>query len=259
MRDVVHHGASKGPQMLTSLLRLSLTVALLDACDPAETGNDVGVDQGNSASFAILAKSAISTVPQSAITGDIGLSPAAASFITGFDLVEDATAVFSTSTQVTGDVFAADDADPTPANLTTAIGDMELAFTDAAGRPASVTELGAGDISGLTLEPAVYKWGTGLLIATDVTLSGSATDIWIFQVAQDLTVASGVNVVLEGGARPENIYWQVSGQVDLDTTAHMEGVVLCQTAITLRTGASINGRLHAQSAVTLDGATVVEP
>jgi hypothetical protein len=122
-----------------------------------------------------------------------------------------------------------------------------------------VTELGAGDIGGPTLAPGVYKWGTGLLIPTDVLLSGSATDVWIFQIAQDLVVSSGTRVDLIGGAAPENVFWQVSGLVDLGTTSHLEGTVLTQTAITLRTGASVDGRLLAQTAVALDGATVTVP
>jgi hypothetical protein len=122
-----------------------------------------------------------------------------------------------------------------------------------------VTELGAGNISGMTLNPGVYAWGTSLGISTDVWLDGSETDVWIFQVAGDLTLASGVQVVLTGGALPENIFWQVDGLVDFGTTAHGEGIVLTQTSITLRTGASIDGRLLAQTSVDLDASIVVEP
>lgn len=217
------------------------------------------VNLGTAGSFAVLAKTAISTVPASAITGDVGVSPAAASFITGFSLVADATNVFSTSPQVTGQLFAANYTPPTPSNLTTAVADLELAFTDAAGRPASVTELGAGDISGRTLSPGVYGWGTGLLITSDVTLDGSATDVWILQIAQNLTIGNAVRVSLTGGALPKNVFWQVAGQISLGTTAHAEGVMLSQTSITLGTGASVNGRLLAQTAIALDAATVVQP
>lgn len=214
---------------------------------------------GTAGDFAILAKAGISTVPTSAVTGDIGVSPAAATFITGFSLTADASNQYSTSPQVTGKVYAADYAPPTPSNMTTAVGDMELAFTDAAGRAADVTELGAGNIGGMTLAPGVYKWGTGLLIPTDVTLAGGPTDVWIFEIAQDLTISSGANVVLSGGALPKNIFWQVAGLVDVGTTAHVEGVILTQTSITLRTGATINGRLLSQTQVDIDGSTVVAP
>ena len=217
------------------------------------------VELGTAGDFVILAKSAISTVPTSAVTGDLGVSPAAASFITGFSLTADSTNVFSTSPQVTGKVYAANYAVPTPSNLTTSVSDMLLAFTDAAGRAPDVTELGAGAIGGMTIAPGVYKWASGLLIPTDVTLSGGATDIWIFQIAGNLTVSSGAQVLLSGGALPKNIFWQVAGLVDLGTTAHAEGVILSQTSITLHTGASINGRLLAQTAVHIDGSTVVKP
>jgi hypothetical protein len=217
------------------------------------------VSLGTAGTYVILAKTGISTVPTSAITGNLGVSPAAASYITGFSLIADSTNVFSTSPQVTGKVYAADYAVPTPSNLTTAVSDMGTAFTDAAGRAPGVTELGAGNIGGMTLAPGVYKWGTGLLIPTDVTLNGSATDVWIFQIAQNLTMSSATRILLTGGALPKNVFWQVSGLVDLGTTAHCEGIVLTQTAATLRTGASINGRLLAQTAVSLDGSTVVEP
>jgi hypothetical protein len=217
------------------------------------------VNLGTAGNFAILAKSGISTVPTSAVTGNLGVSPEAATYITVFSLTADPTNVFATSPQVIGKIYAADYAVPSPSNLTTAVGDMQLAFTDAAGRAPGVTELGAGNIGGMTLAPGVYRWGTGLLIPTDVTLDGQATDVWIFQVAQDLTMSSGAKILMAGGALPRNVFWQVAGLVDLGTTAHCEGIVLTQTSATLRTGASINGRLLAQTAVQIDASTVVEP
>lgn len=217
------------------------------------------VDLGTAGNYVILAKSAISTVPTSAITGDLGLSPAAATFITEFSLTADSTNVFSTSTQVTGKVYAANYEPPTPANLTTAVADMELAFTDAAGRAPDVTELGAGSIGGMTIPAGVYKWASGLLIPSDITLDGNATDVWIFQISGIFTMSNATNVFLTGGALPQNVFWQVAGLVDLGTTAHCEGVILSQTAITLRTGASVNGRLLAQTAVSLQSNIVVEP
>jgi hypothetical protein len=111
----------------------------------------------------------------------------------------------------------------------------------------------------MTLGPATYSWGTGLLIPTSVTLTGSATDVWIFQIAQNLTLESGVTIILAGGAMPKNIFWQVSGLAELGTTAHVEGTILSQTSIALRTGASINGRLLAQTAITIDQGAVVAP
>jgi hypothetical protein len=228
--------------------------AVVDARAPG-----IPVNLGTAGTYAILAKTGISTVPASVITGDLGVSPAAATYITGFSLIQDATNAFATSPQITGKVYAADYAAPTPSNLTAAVGDMQLAFADAAGRAAGVTELGAGNIGGMTLSAGVYKWGTGVMIPSDVTLTGNATDVWIFQIAQDLTMSTATKIVLTGGAVPKNVFWQVAGLVDLGTMAHCEGVVLVQTAATLRTGASINGRLLAQTAVNIDSSTVVAP
>lgn len=233
-----------------------------DAGRPPDGGPDapgVPVTLGSAGNYVLLAKAGISTVPPSAVTGNVGLSPAAASFLTGFSLTADPTNVFSRSPQVTGMVYAANYAVPTPSNLTTAVSDMMLAFTAAAGRAPDVTELGAGNIGGRTLPSGVYKWGTGLLIPTDVTLTGTATDVWIFQIAQDLTMSSGATIHLAGGALAKNVFWQVAGFAVLGTTAHCEGVVLSQTSITLRTGASVNGRLLAQTAINLDGNAVVQP
>lgn len=210
--------------------------------------------------FVILAQSKISNVPTSTITGDLGLSPASFTFITGFPLTPpDASAQFSTSPQVTGKIFAADYQVPTPANLGIAIGDKDAAYTDANSRAPDYTELGTGNIGGMTLPPATYKWSTGVLIPTDITLNGGPNDVWIFQIAQGITQASAAKVILTGGALPKNVFWAAFGVVALDTTAHMEGVILSQTSITLNTGASVNGRLLAATAVTLDGNTVIQP
>jgi hypothetical protein len=218
------------------------------------------VNLGTAGNFVILAKSGISTVPTSAVTGDIGVSPIDQTAITGFSLILDSTGTFSTSSQVIGKAYAADYTSPTPSNLTTAVSDMEAAYTDAAGRTLpDFTELGAGEIGGLTLVPGLYKWGTDVLITTDVTLNGGPNDVWIFQISGGITQASATRVILTGGALPKNIFWQSFGVVALNTTAHMEGVILAQTAITLNTGATINGRLLAQTAVTLDGNAVTQP
>ena len=171
------------------------------------------VDLGSAGNFVILAKAGISTTGTTSIVGNIGVSPVAATYITGFGLTMDSSTQFSTSSLVTGKVYAADYASPTPTVMTTAISNMQTAYTDAAGRtlPDS-TELGAGNIGGMTLAPGLYKWSSGLLIPTDVTLSGSSNSIWIFQIAQNLDVSDGVHVLLSGGAQANNIFWQVAGQ-----------------------------------------------
>jgi len=232
--------------------------------DQALLGNPVNL--GTAGSYAILSQAGITNVPPSAVTGDMGVSPISSTAITGFALTLDASNAFSTSPQVTGKVYAADYASPTPSRLTTAIGDMQHAFTEAAGRRPDVTELGAGNLGGLTLLPGVYKWGTSVLIPTSVTLKGLATDVWIFEIAQDLTVSNSASVILRSalplgllGPQAKNVFWQVSGSVTLGSSAHLEGVVLAKTAIALGSTASVNGRLLSQTAVTLINNTVVRP
>jgi hypothetical protein len=139
---------------------------------------------------------------------------------------------------------------------------MGAAYTAAAARTASsaaTTNEGAGTLTSLTLTPGVYEWGTAINIPTDLTLSGSATDVWIFKVAGSLTMAAAKNVVLIGGALPKNIFWQVASTVTIGANSHFEGVVLGQTAINFGNAASINGRLLAQTAVNLDTTTVTRP
>ena len=188
------------------------------------------------------------------------MSPIAATALTGFGLIMDSSNQFSTSSLVTGRIYASNYAVPTPANMTTAISDMQTAYTNAAGRTLPVaTELGAGNISGMTLAPGLYKWSTGLNIPTNVTLSGGPNDVWIFQIAGNLTVGNGAHVNLSGGAQASNIFWQVAGQATLGTTSVVNGNILSQTLIALQTGATLNGRALAQTAVTLDAATVNKP
>jgi hypothetical protein len=225
---------------------------------------------GTTANYAVLAETLISTTGTAgtAITGAVGISPAAATYIQGFSLILDSTGCFSTSSPaslVTGKLYAADyntNGCTTPAVLTTAVNDMMTAYTDAAGRTLpDHTELGAGDISGMTLAPGLYKWGTSVVVNSNVTLNGASNDVWIFQIAGDLTMASATKILLTGGALPKNIFWQVGGGVGvaLGTTSHVEGVILAAKAITLSTGASGNGRLLAQTAVTLDSNAVTQP
>jgi len=180
---------------------------------------------GTAGNYVILAETKISNVPTSAITGDIAISPAAESYLTGF-----------------------------------VITDLGTAYTDAAGRPTpDFLELNTGAIGGLTLHPGLYKWTGDVGISSDLTLTGNVNGVWIFQISGNLAESNGTKVFLSGGALPKNIFWQVAGAVTLGTTSHFEGIILSQTAIILQTGASVNGRLLAQSAVVLDGNAVTKP
>lgn len=216
------------------------------------------VDLGTAGDYVVLAKTAVNNTPTSAFTGDLGLSPAAETYYTGFS--QTASTGYSTSDQVTGKLFASDMADPTPSNLTTAVSDMSTAYNDAAGRATpDFVGLYTGNIGGKTLSPGLYKWDNTVLISEDMTISGGADDVWIFQIAEDLTMSSAANITLTDGAQAKNIIWQVAGEATIGTTAHFEGVILSMTGITLNTEATLNGRILAQSAAIFDGNTVVEP
>jgi Ice-binding-like len=212
------------------------------------------VNLGQAGSFTILAKAGITDVYKSAVTGDVGVSP-----ITG-------AALLLTCGEVAGKVYTVDAAGPLPCAipdptiLTLAVGDMESAYKDAAGRKSpDFISLGAGEIGGLTLAPGLYKWSTGVKISKDVTLSGGPSAVWIFQVAGKLEQASATRVTLVGGALAKNVFWQVAGAVTIGTTAHFEGVILAKTLIAVNTEASVNGRLLAQTAVTLQMNAVTQP
>ena len=218
------------------------------------------VDLGLAGNFAILSKAGISTTGATAIVGNIGVSPIASTAITGFGLIRDSSGRFSTSSLVTGKVYAANYAAPTPSMLTTAVGDMQIAYADAAGRknPRAI-ELGGGNIGGKVLLPGLYKWSSNVIIPANVTLSGSENAVWIFQIAGNLNIWSGKKVILSGGALPKNIFWQVAGKTTLGTTAVFKGNILGKTAIVLKTGARLNGRALAQTAVTLDANAIRRP
>lgn len=212
------------------------------------------VDLGVSGNFVILSKTGVTDVFKSSVTGDIGTSP-----ITG-------AALLISCAEVSGTIYTVDAAGPLPCRvtsatmLTTAIRNMQTAYTDAAGRSnPNFMNLGAGNIGGKTLTPGLYKFTSSVVIPTDVTISGGPNDVWIFQVAGTLKMSSAMNIILAGGAQAKNIFWQVSGAVTIGTTSHFEGIILGQTGINLQTGASINGRMLAQTAVTLQKNIVVKP
>ncbi|MEQ8237921.1 MAG: ice-binding family protein [Cyclobacteriaceae bacterium] len=215
------------------------------------------VDLGVSGNYVILAKTAINNSATSAITGHLGLSPAATSYITGLSLVD--FTGYATSAQVTGNIYAADMAVPTPVTLTTAVSNMITAYNDAAGRPSpDFLELGTGNIGGKTLSAGLYKWTNTVTIPADLTLTGGADDIWIFQIAGDLTQSAAVKITLNGGAQAKNIFWQVAGEATFGTTSHFEGIILSMTAITFQTNASMNGRALSQTAVILDSNIITQ-
>ncbi|TFK32144.1 antifreeze protein [Crucibulum laeve] len=242
--------------MLCSYFLQLVAVGLMTINSCAAKG-PLPVFLGQAGSYVIFAKSGVSTVPSSKITGDIALSPAASTFLTGFSLTKSAVGTSASSVQVVGSLFAADFKSPTPSLLTTGANSMITAFNDAAGRsnPTSIN-LASGAIGGRTFAPGLYKWTSGVSILSSITLTGTAVDTWIFQISGTLITASGVKVTLAGGALPKNIVWVVNGAVTLGSTSQFNGVILAATSVTLQTGATLNGRILAQTGVALQKAVV---
>ena len=236
----------------------SFTTSAVAAKGPA------AVDLRTAVNFVILTKTGTTNVPTSAITGNMGASPITAAAMDNVFCHEITGIIYGSNAAYTGsgDVSCFKGAAPDNTLVANAVLDMGTAYNDAAGRTLpDFTELHAGDISGRTLTPGLYKWSTGVLISTDVTLTGAANDVWIFQISGDITQAPASRVILEGGAQAKNIFWQVEGGtgVTIGTTAHFEGVVLAEKVIIVNTGASVIGRLLAHTAVTLDQNTVTQP
>jgi Ice-binding-like len=238
-----------------SIIPIAIISMLAAGTTGAAAANpETPVDLGSAGNFTVLSKSGVTDVFKTAIDGNVGTSP-----ITG-------AAIGLTCGEVNGIIYTVDAAGPLPCSvtdptrLTAAVGDMEAAYNDAAGRTLpDAINLGAGEIGGLTLTPGLYKWSSNVSISNDLTLAGGPDDVWIFQIAGTLQEASAKNVTLTGGAQAKNVFWQSAGAVTIGTTAHFEGTILSKTMVAMKTKASINGRLLAQTAVTLQMNTLVPP
>ena len=250
------------PAVLISMIVVPMMVVLgFYAAIPAKAAGPAPIDLGDAGSYVILSKTGISTTGETHIWGDIGVSPIGATAITGdFALAMDASGTFSTSTRVTGKVYAATYAEPTPTNLGLAVGAMETAYTTAAGLPVDDTELYDGDLTGRTLYPGVHKWGTDVLVsAAGVTLAGNTSDVWVFQISGKLALASGAHVYMSGSLLASHVFWQVAGDVTIGTTAVMKGIILCATKIAMQSDATLEGRALAQTEVTLIANQIYTP
>ena len=231
--------------IILSLIMLSMIGIASAAVQP--------VDLGTAKNFAILTQTGTTDIPMSNVTGDVGASP-----ITGG-------AILLTCSEVTGTVYSVDTGGPMPCRiinptlLAAAVNDMGAAYADATSRPATYTNIGGGNIGHLTLSPGVYAFAGAVSIPADVTLNGSSTDVWIFNVPGTLGVTSGQHVLLTGGADANNVFWRVGGATTIGTYSLFQGNLLDATSVAVQTGATIHGRLLAQTAVTLDTDTIALP
>ncbi len=229
----------------------------------------------SAAHYVILAEAGVTYTPNATVSstpkiiGNIGVSPAAASTITGLALNLPAGGAYSTSTLVTGAIYAPGYAPPTPANLTTAIGNKLAAYTAASnmataggglsGGSPGVACPNAGDLGGQTLTPGVYTCGIPVQISTGLNLTLSGAGVYVIKTTGTLTQAANTHVLLTNGALPQNIFWQVAGAVSIGAGAHMEGNILSASSIALVTGATLKGRLYSATSIAMDANTVTQP
>jgi ice-binding like protein len=222
------------------------------------------VDLKTAGSFVILAQAGVTNVPSSPITGNVGVHPITGAAI-GVTCAEVSGTIYDTDGAYTGGGAADVTCRTTNAALLdTAVNDSIAAYVDAAGRPAGAgaTNLnrGGGTLTDDTLVAGTYTWTTTLDIPTNLTLSGSATDVWILQISGNLNQAAAMSVNLTGGAQSKNVFWQVGGgTTSIGSTAHFAGIVITGGQVVMGANASLDGRLYTGTIVTLDHNTVTRP
>ena len=201
------------------------------------------VNLRSAALFSILAGSTVTNTGPTRVTGNLGVSPGTA--VTGF---------------LPGKVVGVQHlADTTAAQ---AEADLTVAYNDAAGRTLCPVSI-AGNLGGLTLAPGLYKSTSSLEISSgDLTLDakGNANAVFIFQMASTLITTVGRQVILKGGAQASNVFWQVGSSSTVGTYSSFKGTIMADQAITLGTGATLEGRALARiAAVALDTNVVTRP
>jgi len=229
---------------LIDLLSTNLVLITVGLGIPCTMEHQVPPSLGTAGSgFAVLAGSTVANIAFTTVNGDLGLSPGSA--VTGFP------PGIVTGTQHVADITAAQ------AQL-----DLTVAYNDAAGRTLGAIAV-AGNLGGMTLPPGLYKSTSSLEISSgDLTLDaqGDANAVFVFQIASTLTTTAGRQVILSGGAKAANVYWQVGTSAVLGTTSVFKGIIMADQSITLTTGATLEGRALARiAAVTLDSNVITIP
>jgi hypothetical protein len=234
---------------LVSMMAL-LAVAVVAVLPLANAAPPTALNLGTAGNFAILSETGITDVSPSVITGNVGNSPGTGAQI-GVSCAE-----------VTGIIYAVDAAGPScsvidPSLLSTAVGNMQTAYTAGNAEATTVTNEGAGTLSGQTLAGGVYTFtgaDVNVAITGSITLAGSSSSVWIFQIPGTLTVSGEVTVTLSGGASASNVFWVVGGVVAIQgPSTTFQGIILAgpSGSITMTNGATLIGRALSQTDVTL--------
>ncbi|MGZ0014916.1 Ig-like domain-containing protein [Yeosuana sp. AK3] len=180
---------------------------------------------------------------------NVGIYPGVRSSITGFFDVDGGPGLI-----FNGAFHAADDLVPVDINaaLNQAKLDLVQAYDEAAGATIPAPAVAPADLGGKTLAPGIYTSASTMLLQNgDLTLDaqGNADAVWIFQVGSGFTSVGGAggNVILAGGAKAKNVFWQVSSSAIIGDGTIFKGNVLAFSSITMNSGAVAEGRMLARN------------
>ena len=197
---------------------------------------------GTAASFAVLGGSTVTNTGPTLVTGDLGVSPGSA--IVGFFPSTPGGPGTVVGTQHAADAVAAQ-----------AQADAATAYTALAGQACDFTHPLIADIGGQTLAPGVHCFPSSAAITGILTLDagGDPNAVWVFNIESTLVTASASSVLIINGGNACNVFWRVGSSATLNTTTAFQGSILALANISVQTGATVSGRLLAQTeAVTLD-------
>ncbi|KAK4702426.1 hypothetical protein P7C70_g3800, partial [Phenoliferia sp. Uapishka_3] len=214
---------------------------------------------GVAGTYTVVAKTGVSTVPSSSVTGNIGIAPAAMTYLTGFSFTSADASVPSTSSQIKGLAFAPETIGSTSPQAAL---DMVAAYNNGAAQgPADFTELKGGALDGLTLTKGIYKWGTTVVLGVGqtLTLSGACGDVFIFQAAGAISTGANSNIKLVGGLQSNSIFWVGATALTTGVSSNFAGIILTYTNVVIGTSAALDGAIYTQTEAALHMATITPP
>ena len=198
-------------------------------------GGGPSINLATAVTYGVIASSTITNNGATTITGNLALTPGSsvtgAPTVTGTSNIDNPAAVQAKS-------------------------DAQSAYTY--GQALTPFTTIPAELGGTSPAPGIYQFtGGAASITTALTLTGSATSVWIFQIASTLTSAGAGNVVLTGGALAKNVYWLVGTNATLGASSTFNGTLIANATITVGTSATVTGHLFSlTTAVNLDTNTV---
>ncbi|HSM25284.1 MAG TPA: ice-binding family protein [Anaerolineaceae bacterium] len=224
-------------KVITIVLFCSLILGGLSVVATARPLGATSPTLGDSATFSVLAGTAITNTGTTTISGDVGVSPGTS--ITGFE------SVVLGGTQYAGGTEAAN----AQADNLIVFGELDQDCDQTYGAVDLATQFPGG------VGPGVYCSTSSFSLTGNLNLIGEG--VWIFKTVSGLTINSGASVT---GGDPCNVWWRVGSTATLGAGASFIGNIFALTSVTLADGATLNGRAFAQTAeVTLIGNTIQSP